>query len=186
MTRRLLAGAFAALGAAVTLAGCGSEPDAPAGDQVNAAAVSWAEQVCASVGSGGDTLSELPAFNPEQPDATRDGLVTYLESMSAALSDVADTITAAGTPPVEGGGATVEQAMETISTEREALESAKTTLTKAEITDEASFQQAISEVRTAFDELSSADGPLKDLKTNPELNEAIGRASACQGLDTGA
>jgi hypothetical protein len=187
MTRRILTGAFAALVTVVTLAGCSSSAEDPgAEEQVNVAAVSWADRVCQAVDAGGDTLSELPALDPEQPAGTRDGLVAYLESMSAALTDVADTISGAGIPPVAGGDAAVEKAMETISAEKSALESAKTTLTKAEITDEASFQQAIGQVRTAFDELSSADGPLVDLKKNPELNEAIGQAAACQGLAAGA
>ncbi|WP_116040548.1 hypothetical protein [Amycolatopsis palatopharyngis] len=187
MTRRILTGACTALVVAVTLTACSATAQDPvAEEQVNAAAVSWADQVCQSVDSGGDTLSELPALDPGRPAGTRDGLVAYLESMSASLSDVADTITSAGTPPVTGGDAAVEQAMETISAEKSALESAKTALAKAEVTDEASFQRAIARVRTAFDELSSADGPLAELKKNAELNEAIAQAAACQGLTAGA
>jgi hypothetical protein len=38
-------------------------------------------------------------------------------------------------------------------------------------------------MRSVFDELGSADGPMKDLKANPELNKAIGQATTCQELD---
>lgn len=186
MTRRTLAGMFAVL-AAVALTGCGSgDQDSAAQDTeaqpLNPAAVSWAEQVCQAVDSGADTLTQLPALNPAEPATTRDALVTYLGSMSEALSAVGDTITSEGTPPVTGGDKAVENAMTTISSEKSALEEAKTTLADATITDEKSFQQAISQVRSVFDELGNAEGPMKDLKANPELNKAISQATTCQEL----
>lgn len=184
MRARPLAAALAGL-VTLTLAAC-SSPDigAGSGGDVNDPAVTWAGHVCEVVRAGGVTLSQLPAMDPSAPAKAKDSLVTYLGSLSAALAELADGIQHEGVPPVRDGQATLDRAMSTLDASRSSVDSAKARLAAAAVSDQATFEQAVREASTAFQQLGDTDGPAKDLKDNPELARAFTAATTCRNLDT--
>ena len=177
MKRALLA----VFGASTILtAGCGSDSG---GGQVSGQAIAWAEQVCQTVQAGGQRLSQLPQVDPNNPLQARDSLVGYLGVLLESLDAVANGITSAGTPPVANGQSAVTAAMSTLTKTRSAVGDARTKLQQAPA-DPASFQQVLTQVGQGMGSLGNTEGPTKDLRANPELNEAFTQAPTCQKLDT--
>ncbi len=165
--------------AILTAAGCGSNstPD-------SAAAVSWADRVCASIQHGAADLSHPPAIDENaDPQAAKNGLVDYLGKLSRALDTVAIGIRNAGPAPVANGQATVDKAMSTITETKTAVDSARIKLQQLAVTNPASFQQAIADAGTIMQRVSNAEGPQKDLKANPDLSQAWAKAPSCKQLD---
>ncbi|UQS25763.1 hypothetical protein L1857_24615 [Amycolatopsis thermalba] len=174
----LIAGALAGM---AVLAGCGPERAVP---EENAAAITWSEHVCAAVRDGGAKLSQLPGVDASDAGKAREGLVTYLASLSQALTDLGHGITREGPPPVTDGQATVDRAMDTLNATKSSVDAARAALESAPITDQASFEQAVRGAGDAFAHLGTAtEGPTKDLTNNPELAKAFEKAPTCQALD---
>ncbi|TVT56291.1 hypothetical protein FNH05_08585 [Amycolatopsis rhizosphaerae] len=188
MRPRPLAAALAGF-ATLTLAACSSHQDASGASgsgaaAVNSAAVTWSDHVCEVVRAGGVKLSQLPAVDPSAPARAKDSLVTYLGSLSEALTELAGGIQREGVPPVHDGQATLERAMSTLDASKSSVDTAKAKLAAAAVTDQATFEQAVREASTAFQRLGTTDGPTKDLKDNPELAQAFTQAPNCRNLDT--
>jgi hypothetical protein len=177
MNRALLA-AFAC--ALAVVAGCSSNSG---NNGVNGQAIAWAEQVCQTVQAGGQRLSQLPQVDPNNPLQARDSLVGYLGVLQEALDSVANGITSAGAPPVANGQSAVTAAMNTLTKTRTAIGDARTKVQQAP-GDPAGFQQVLTEVGQGMGSLGNTEGPTKDLRANPELNEAFTKAPTCQKLDT--
>ncbi|MFJ8814319.1 hypothetical protein [Amycolatopsis thermoflava] len=174
----LVAGALAGL---AVLAGCGQDKAAP---EENAAAITWSDHVCAVVRDGGTKLSQLPGVDASDVAKAREGLVTYLASLSQALTDLGDGITREGPPPVTDGQATVQRAMETLNTTKASVDEARTALASAPVSDQATFEQAVRGASDAFAKLgNTTEGPTKDLTDNPELAKAFQKAPTCQALE---
>ena len=162
---------------ALILTACGSNSS---GGEVSGQAIAWAEQVCQTVQTGGQRLSQLPQVDPNNPAQARDSLVGYLGVLIEALDSVASGLTSAGAPPVDNGQSAVKAAMDTLTKTRTAIGDARTKLQQA---DPASFQQVLTEVGEGMGKLGTAEGPTKDLRANPQLNEAFTQAPTCQRLD---
>ncbi|HEU5470511.1 MAG TPA: hypothetical protein VFV67_07645 [Actinophytocola sp.] len=180
MSRRVLPFVVSVLLTGLVAVGCGTDedPDAPA--------VAWAEQVCASVERGAATLASPPATDPNDPQGAKVVLADYLGRVSQALDTVAGGIREAGAPPVDDGQRAVDDALRTITELRAALDSAKNRVARLETTDPAGFQQALTEVGNGLAEVGGVEGPTKDLKANPALNTAFGKAPTCQKVDGSA
>ncbi|GHF52812.1 hypothetical protein FHX82_004215 [Amycolatopsis bartoniae] len=177
MRIRLLTVALAGL--ALTACGTASAPTSTE----NGPAITWSDHVCEVVRAGGVRLAQLPAVDPSAPAKAKDSLVTYLGSLSAALTDLANGITREGVPPVRDGQATLDRAMATLTSNRTSVDRAKEKLAAAPVTDQATFDAAVQNASTAFANLGTAEGPTKDLKDNPELAQAFGKAPNCRNLD---
>jgi hypothetical protein len=174
----LLAAALAVL----VMTGCSAQPSSSAPAE-NGPAITWSDHVCEVVRAGGVKLSQLPAVDPSVPAKAKESLVTYLGSLSDALSELADGITKEGVPPVRDGQATFDRAMTTLTAGKSSVEEAKTKLAAASVTDQATFESAVRDASTAFTQLGSTEGPTKDLKDNPELAQAFGKAPNCRNLE---
>ncbi|KAA9153523.1 hypothetical protein FPZ12_034310 [Amycolatopsis acidicola] len=178
MRQRFLAGALAL---AFLVAGCGGQ--AKNAQEENGPAITWSDHVCEVVRAGGVSLSQLPAVDPSAPAKAKDSLVVYLGSLSDALTRLSAGITKEGAPPVNDGQATLDRAMTTLNATKSSVDTAKTKLATAAVTDQATFEAAVSDASTAFAKLGSTEGPTKDLKDNPELAKAFGKAPNCRNLD---
>ena len=168
---------------AVGVTACGAAPAPAPGNAENGPAITWSDHVCEVVRAGGVRLAQLPAVDPSAPAKAKDSLVTYLGSLSAALGDLANGITREGAPPVRDGQATLDRAMATLTSNRTSVDEAKEKLAAAPVTDQATFDAAVRDASTAFANLGAAEGPTKDLKDNPELAQAFGKAPNCRNLD---
>ncbi|GAB3575482.1 hypothetical protein GCM10027445_38020 [Amycolatopsis endophytica] len=181
MRAALIAGALAGM---AVLAGCGQDR---AAHEENAAAITWSEHVCAVVRDGGAKLSQVPGVDASDVTRAREGLVTYLASLSQALTDLGNGITREGPPPVTDGQATVDRAMNTLNSTKASVDEARTALASAPVTDQATFEQAVRGASDAFAKLgNSTEGPTKDLTNNPELAKAFAKAPSCQSLEGAA
>ncbi|CRK57216.1 hypothetical protein [Alloactinosynnema sp. L-07] len=179
MIRRVIAAATLAMCTCATAAACGSDK----GPQANAPAIAWSEQVCKAIDAGAAKLSQLPAVDPSNPQAAKDSLVVYLGSLSDALGGVSEGLKTAGTPPVTDGQAALDKAMTTVTTTRSTVDTAKTKLQAAPVTDTVTFQAAISDISKVMSQLTDNEGPAKDLKSNPELATAFASAATCQRVE---
>ena len=173
MVRRLPA--LVALAAALTAC---SDKGSNGGDPV-----AWAEKVCKSVDSQIAVLTQLPNASPSDPVRGKESLLKLASDYAAALDRMVGDIRSAGAPPVTDGSQVVDKVTNALQDARKAVESARGTLEKAQVTDVASFQKAYT---TFIEDLSNASGfeePTKDLKSNAQLNDAFNKAPTCQKLD---
>ena len=180
MFRRLVSLVCVAVSGLV-VAGC-SDSD---GDS-DGPAVAWVERVCASVEKGAQTLASPPAADLADPQTAKTAFTDYLGRVSQALDTVSAGIRDAGQPPVDDGQRAVDNAMGTISEIKTAIETARTRVAGLPVTDPAGFQQALNDVGAGLAKINGVEGPTKDLKANPALNEAFGKAPACQRIDGSA
>ncbi|OLR92091.1 hypothetical protein [Actinokineospora bangkokensis] len=189
MIRRRVVPALASVAIAIgSLSACGSDSGSGSGGSAGPAsdpAVAWMDKVCGSLAAGGKQLSEIPSVDPTDPSKAKAGLVTFLTNLSTALGSVSTSIKDAGVPPVADGQATVDKAQATIDGARTSLDSAKTRLEAVSATDPVAFTNALQEISPSLSAFSNTEGPLKDLKANPELNEAFGKTPACKQVDSG-
>ncbi|MFC5286772.1 hypothetical protein ACFPM7_06890 [Actinokineospora guangxiensis] len=188
--------AFAVSAAVVlALAGCsgdGQEPGemvpptttagAPAETGEASGAVAWAEQVCAAVAPEVEKLGAGPNIDPSNPQAAKDGLVTYLGDMVDSLDRMIDGMEDAGAPPVPDGQVAVDRATGTLEEAKGSVESAKAELEKADVNDPAAFQAAFTKVGEDLQKLSDLDNPMAGLRGNKELNDAFQQAESCKKL----
>jgi hypothetical protein len=179
MIRRFVAAVAVTASACTALAGCGSDKD----DARNDPAIAWSDSVCKTIEAGAAKLSQMPAVDPSNPQAAKDSLVVYLGHLSEALVGVSDGFKTAGSPPVKDGQATLDKAMTTLTTTKSTIDTAKTKLQAAAVTDQATFQAAISDISGVMKTLTNAEGPAKDLKENPELAAAFKAAPTCQKVE---
>ncbi|SES47588.1 hypothetical protein [Actinokineospora terrae] len=146
-------------------------------------AVGWVDRVCQAVVINGARLSQLPAIDPTDPVKAKEGMLAFLTSLSDSLTAVGDGITNAGTPPVTDGAAAVGKAMANLDGARTSVDSAKTTLAAAPATDPVAFQQAVDALAPNLGALQDNQGPVRDLRENPEINDAYHQAPTCHTLD---
>ncbi|MFC5289394.1 hypothetical protein ACFPM7_20275 [Actinokineospora guangxiensis] len=196
MKPRLAGAAIFAFAAVALTAGCGSDdaapPVLPAPGATSAQAppadlddpvVAWAERVCGVVEQGGRSLARFPAVDPNDPAKTKRAMVDYLKAISAELGKLGEGISSAGAPPVDGGDAAVEAALQRIATLRASLADAQEKLSAVPATDPAAFQAALADLGPKLEGLHSAEGPTADLKANPELKEAFSSAPTCRRVE---
>ncbi|MBP2330558.1 hypothetical protein JOF56_010943 [Kibdelosporangium banguiense] len=169
---------LAVVGTAVVVAltaGCGSSRDEP-----NEAAISWAEQICQTMESGGAKLSRLPQIDPANPRQATASLQAYLGSLADSIESVSIRLEQAGPPPVTDGQAAVDRARTTLGTIRTALGSARDKLQQMAAGDPESFRKGMQDVSTGLAPLGGAANPIADLRANKELDAAFAHAPACQ------
>jgi hypothetical protein len=166
--------------ALLTCAACG--PDAPAdpGRHADPAALAWAGKVCTGVAAGSAKLSQPPAVDAADPVKTRDAMVEFLGRLEAALGDMAGGIRTAGVPPVPDGQSVVDKATGNLDETKTKLAATKTRMEQAKVTDQGSLRQVISEADATMGQLADPEGPIKDLKANPELNLAFSESATCK------
>ncbi|GAA4524592.1 hypothetical protein [Amycolatopsis samaneae] len=179
-TASRIAFAPAAALAVVALTACGSPRPADTGHHADPAALAWADKVCTGVAAGSAKLSRPPALDPADPGRSKDAMVGFLTSLAAALDDMAGGIRAAGVPPVPDGQSAVDRATTTLGDTRAKVADTKAKMQDAKVTDQAGLQKVIGDADGTMSKLSEPEGPIKDLKANPELNLAFAESPTCK------
>lgn len=103
-----------------------------------------------------------------------------LGRLGSALDDMAGGLRDAGVPPVPDGQSAVDKVTGNLGKTRTKLAATKTTMEQAKVTDDASLRRVISEADATMGRLADPEGPIKDLKANPELNLAFGESATCK------
>jgi hypothetical protein len=194
--KRLTTGVVAVL-LALTAAGCGdkggdtgsagSTGSATSEDSGgNSDAVDWADKVCSGIKDDVAALSTQPDIDQTNPQAAKDGLVTYLGTLETSLDGMASAVTDAGDPPVDGGAEAVKGFLDTITTAKDAVTKAKGKIEAAPVDDPTAFAAAVSSVGEDLTALSNMDDPTKSFSANKELDAAYNKAPACQELESGS
>jgi hypothetical protein len=194
--KRLTTGVVAVL-LALTAAGCGdkggdtgstgSTSSATSEDSGgNSDAVDWADKVCSGIKDDVAALSTQPDIDQTNPQAAKDGLVTYLGTLETSLDGMASAVTDAGDPPVDGGAEAVKGFLDTITTAKDAVTKAKGKIEAAPVDDPTAFAAAVSSVGEDLTALSNMDDPTKSFSANKELDAAYNKAPACQELESGS
>ncbi|MBB4688717.1 hypothetical protein [Amycolatopsis jiangsuensis] len=159
---------------------CGAPAPANQGRHADQAALHWADQVCTGVAAGSAKLGAPPALNGSAPAPAKDAMVGFLDRLGSALEGMDHSIREAGAPPVPDGQSTVDKALGTLRDTRGKLAQARTQLAQAKVTDQAGLRQAVSQADRTMSGLSDPDGPIKDLKTSPELRLAFEESPVCR------
>jgi hypothetical protein len=107
-------------------------------------------------------------------------MVGFLGRLGSALDDMAGGLRAAGVPPVPDGQSVVDKATGGLAETRTKLAETKTRMEQAKVTDQASLRQVISDADATMGRLADPEGPIKDLKANPELNLAFSESATCK------
>lgn len=177
MHSAVLAMAAAAL---LSCAACGSDTPADPGRHADPAALAWVDKVCTGVAAGSAKLSQPPAVDDADPVRSRDAMVDFLGRLGSALDDMAGGIRTAGVPPVPDGQSAVDKATGNLTETRTKLAETKSKMEQAKVTDQPSLRRVISEADSTMSQLADPEGPIKDLKANPELNLAFSESATCK------
>ncbi|ANN18371.1 hypothetical protein SD37_23870 [Amycolatopsis orientalis] len=180
-TAARIAFATVSVTAAVTLlSACGSDEPADAGRHADPAALAWVDKVCSGVATASAKLSQPPAFAPADPQKTKTAMVGFLNSLSAALDDMAGGIRNAGVPPVPEGQSAVDKATTTLGETKSKVTDTLTKMQGAPVTDQASLQKVVADADTTMSGLSEPEGPIKHLRANAELDLAFTESPTCR------
>ncbi|MBA0125505.1 hypothetical protein H0B56_08125 [Haloechinothrix sp. YIM 98757] len=184
--------------AALLAAGCGSDDGEPAdvdaggtttpaqegesrAPDVDDETLAWVGTMCTALNESGDAIG-VPEIDPAHPESARDGFVSFLESIDAEFDALAETMEEVGAPPVTDGQDTFDAAMGTLESSQAAVRDAIASLVAAEVTDQESFEAAVSEAGETLEELDTKEGPTGDLRDNQALDTAFEEASECRNL----
>ncbi|WP_406630002.1 hypothetical protein [Amycolatopsis sp. WGS_07] len=159
---------------------CSSAAPANPGRHADPAALAWVDKVCTSVAAGSAKLSQPPAADSAAPGKTRDAMVAFLDRLGSALGDMAGGIRAAGVPPVPDGQSAVDKAAANLTETTGKIAATKAKMAQAKVHDQASLRQAIADADATMGQLADPEGPIKDLKANPELNLAFAESATCK------
>ncbi|MBE1501551.1 hypothetical protein H4696_008651 [Amycolatopsis lexingtonensis] len=166
--------------ALLSCAACGSEAPADPGRHADPAALAWVDKVCTGVAAGSAKLAQPPAVDNADPVKTRDAMVDFLTRLGSALDDMAGGIRGAGVPPVPDGQSAVDKATGNLTETKAKVGETKTKMEQAKVTDDASLRKVISEADATMGQLADPEGPIKDLKANPELDLAFSESATCK------
>ena len=166
---------------AIALAACSDSKGTEGVDPV-----SWAEKVCKSIEGQAAILGQAPNTDSSDPVKAKENLLTYLGNLATGLDTLVNGVKSAGTPKVNDGTQVVDKVTTTLQEAKKSVDEAKSNLSKATVTDAASFQAARDQVGQDLAKLSQLEDPTKDLKSNAELNDAFNKAPTCVKLDQGS
>ncbi|TDD67918.1 hypothetical protein E1293_37475 [Actinomadura darangshiensis] len=171
MVRRSIALVALASAAALSVAGCGSE-------KKEAPEVAWAGRAC------GVMTQSSPLPVPKLDNASvlksKASFVQLLDGISDRMRTLEVKLSGLGAPPVEGGDALLRTTMSNLTRTHSTVTTASRQLAKAKVNDKRSLQQAVGRVGKAFGQYNTYQGPEQDLRKNPKLNAAFGKAPACK------
>jgi hypothetical protein len=193
--KRLTTGAAAVL-LALVMTSCGNSDDGDgagstsgtdtASESGGGDAVAWADEVCSSIKDDVTALSAQPDIDLSNPQAAKDGLITYLGTLETSLDGMTSAVQDAGTPPVEGGDEAVKGFVDQISTAKDAVTSAKSKIEAAPVDDPAAFQAAATSATEDLQALSDMGDPTASFSENKELAAAYNEAKSCKELEAAA
>ncbi|MEV6908831.1 hypothetical protein [Amycolatopsis sp. NPDC051071] len=166
--------------AAVLLSACGSDEPIDSVQHADPAALAWVDKVCSGVANGSAKLSQPPAFDAANPQGTKTAMVSFLNSLTAALDDMAGGIRNAGVPPVPDGQSAVDKATSTLGDTKSKVSATLAKMQDAKVSDQASLQKVIADADSTMSGLSEPEGPIKPLRANPELNLAFAESQTCR------
>lgn len=166
--------------ALLSCAACSSDAPADPGRHADPAALAWVDKVCTGVAAGSAKLSQPPAVDSADPVKTRAAMVDFLGKLGSALDDMAGGIRTAGVPPVPDGQSVVDKATGNLTETRTKVGETKTKMEQAKVTDDASLRKVISEADATMGQLTNPEGPIKELKANPELDLAFSESATCK------
>ncbi len=176
-----------AAAALLSCAACASDTPPDPGRHADPAALAWADKVCTGVAAGSAKLAQPPAVDDADPAKTRDAMVDFLGRLGSALEDMAGGLRTAGVPPVPDGQSVVDKATGNLTETRGKLAETKAKMEQAKVVDQPSLRQVISEADATMGKLADPEGPIKDLKANPELDLAFSESATCKRVyGTGA
>ncbi|MQY04778.1 hypothetical protein [Actinomadura macrotermitis] len=174
--KRLIITLTLAATAVASVAGCGSDDKkaAPKGPEV-----AWAAKVCDTVNQSTAKLA-LPAVSSDVK-VYRKNIVTFLDDVASRLKSMEANLQGVGSPPVEGGQASVDKALANLRATRTSLEQARVRLAKVKVENKGALQAEMQKLSKVMAKSATYHGPADDLKaSNPKLGAAFNDAASCK------
>jgi hypothetical protein len=175
--RRLLAAVVIAAGLAS--AGCANNssnaPGAPSPSNPVVTAATWARSMCLALHPAFSQLGTPPQSDVDNPAATRQALVAYLNNAGNATQQTIDRFSSIGAPPVANGQQILDRIRNQLIQMRTNLTDAAAQLGAADPNDSAAIGQA-------FGAAGNVIRLIGVLATDPELRAAIDQTPECQSL----
>jgi hypothetical protein len=181
--RRPLAVLAAAAG--LVLAGCGSDRDpataipAPA---LQEQTVQWTDSVCSALAPVVNKIGAPPEFDLSVPGATQQAYSSYLAEAQAEAKRALDSVSSAGSPPVEGGEQIANEVRSDIKDISDDLADAKTQIDQADPNNVTAIGRAVVAASNVLGALANNAQALGALDGNPRLDAAFEQASSCKQL----
>ncbi len=185
--------ALAVLG--VLVSGCGGgepnlgEPNQPGPTSAPAGSadpLEWADAYCSGIGAAADeAISRLTSPQARiDPAAQKEALLGYFDAAATAYQDSIERLEQLGAPAVTEGQRRQQAALDFYRGSLEATQRQREQLAALDPT-AAGFEQRFSEVEQAGFDLAPLQPELDALRTDPELEQALQEAPACQEIGPG-
>ena len=181
--RRPLAVLAAAAGLA--LAGCGSDQDPAAASPapvLQEQTVQWTDSVCSALAPVVNKIGAPPEFDLSVPGATQQAYSSYLAEAQAEAKRALDSVSSAGSPPVEGGEQIANEVRSDIKDISDDLADAKTQIDQADPNNVTAMGRAVVAASNVLGALANNAQALGALDGNPRLDAAFEQASSCKQL----
>lgn len=181
--RRPLAVLAAAAGLA--LAGCGSDRDPAAASPapvLQEQTVQWTDSVCSALAPVVNKIGAPPEFDLSVPGATQQAYSSYLAEAQAEAKRALDSVSSAGSPPVEGGEQIANEVRSDIKDISDDLADAKTQIDQADPNNVTAIGRAVVAASNVLGALANNAQALGALDGNPRLDAAFEQASSCKQL----
>ena len=181
--RRPLAVLAAAAG--LVLAGCGSDRDPAAASPapvLQEQTVQWTDSVCSALAPVVNKIGAPPEFDLSVPGATQQAYSSYLAEAQAEAKRALDSVSSAGSPPVEGGEQIANEVRSDIKDISDDLADAKTQIDQADPNNVTAIGRAVVAASNVLGALANNAQALGALDGNPRLDAAFEQASSCKQL----
>jgi hypothetical protein len=183
--RRLVAVLAAAAGLA--LAGCGSDQDPAATSpappvELQEQTVQWTDSVCSALAPVVNKIGAPPEFDLTAPGATQQAYSVYLAEAHAEAKRALESVSSAGSPPVEGGEQIANEVRSDIVDISDDLAEAKTQVDQADPNNVAAIGRAVVGASNVLGALANNAQALGALDGNPRLDAAFEQAPSCEQL----
>lgn len=174
-----------AAAAGLVLAGCGSDRDPAAAIPAPALqeqTVQWTDSVCSALAPVVNKIGAPPEFDLSVPGATQQAYSSYLAEAQAEAKRALDSVSSAGSPPVEGGEQIANEVRSDIKDISDDLADAKTQIDQADPNNVTAIGRAVVAASNVLGALANNAQALGALDGNPRLDAAFEQASSCKQL----
>jgi hypothetical protein len=143
-------------------------------------AVAWADNVCRVLQPFGDAVRRVPNLDLPNVNATRESVAEYFGSVAEAAAQASSELDKAGKSPIAGGDQLVMKYKYLLSRGKDSFSSAKSRIDATVPADSQSLTVVFTSIATEFQANGQSVDINRELKANPDLENAAKQAPSCQ------
>lgn len=144
--------------------------------------VQWTDSACSALIPVVNGIGSLPDFDLTDSAATQQAYSSYLAEAQAEAKRALESVSSAGSPPVEGGEQIANEVRSDITDISDDLADAKTQVDQADPNNVTAIGRTVVAASNVLGALANNAQALGALDGNPRLDAAFERASSCTQL----